>query len=169
MREALRTARFESTAADRTPIGAPPPGRLRSAGLKVGQIEAGIAALAFDPVLLARSSTVTLTREAKDWNRVGILLCVDATPRESVWTMLTRSGPSDSLMLDTDWRTGGNWDWRNKRLFVADAAALARGPKETFALASWREGNQAITDKARLSKVGLAAVRLWLGMGRGRL
>ena len=142
-----------------TPLGEPPPASVpTNAGIAAAQIEPGVAALRFDPILLVRDLRVTWTREATA-SKLCIFVCVGVDVEATSWVKLSPNGAIGGLEIEADWRTGGNYDWRKRRLYLRNGASLWRGPRGPFASASWREVFSDAAELARLTAAGLDAVR----------
>lgn len=90
------------------------------------------------------------------------------TDKKSIRPSRAAGAPVGRLALKQEWRSGGTKRWQFADQFLADGASLWRGPKETFASASWQEIKSRSPKRARLSKEGLDAVRIEIELQRHR-
>jgi hypothetical protein len=126
----------------------------------VEAIEPGVIVLRLDPIALLEDDRVTYTQDPPV-TRIGPFVCVSVEDdgEQTTWSGLTRKHRLHRMEIEPGWRIGGGDRWRTERQFLTDGASLWHGPKDAFAAASWRETFNDLESRARLTEVGLDAVR----------
>lgn len=163
---------------ERRAAGHPPANKRPTAPIGIEEIAPGIV-VRLDPPILLKDERVCHTQDPPV-TRPGPFVCVEVDGEMTTWAGLTTtdktsvrpthsaSKPVGRLALKPEWRSGGPRRWRLSDQFLADGASLWRGPKETFAAASWQEIKLRTPNRARLSEEGLDAVRIEIELQRHR-
>jgi hypothetical protein len=135
--------------------------------IEASEIEPGIV-VRLDPAILIEDGRVCHTQNPP-LTRPGPFVCVAVEGDLTTWTSVTETPlRRDRLPLQREWRSGGTKPWRLAAQFLADGAALWRGPKEAFVAASWQEIKTRSRSRAYLSEEGLDAVRAEIEAQRHR-
>jgi len=125
----------------------------------VDAIEPGVVVLHLDPIILLEDNRVTYTQDPPV-TRIGPFVCVSVEDDgETTWAGLTRKYRLHRMEIEASWRVGGGERWHTEEQYLTDGASLWHGPKDAFAAASWRETFNDLESRARLTGLGLDAVR----------
>lgn len=137
------------------------------APISAGEIKAGLVVLRLDPSVLSRDRRVLHTQDPPVL-RPGPFLCVEVTRDETIWAGLTTQHRDERLPFDHQWRINGTKRWRRVPMYLADGASLWCGPAAAFVRASWDERGVGTERRARVSPIGLEAVRAEIARQRNR-
>ncbi len=166
LKDALDTAGFcwpsgNDWPPDQLPTGFDPAGHPAApeVGLAEEEIVPGIASLRMDPLLLLRDARVVNPPDRERMG-IGVFVCVSSAEDrdETTWVALTQKARPDRLPIESRWRTGGNYKWRRRKLYLMDAGRWI-GPRGAFVSAAWREAFNEFPERAGLTVEGLAVVR----------
>lgn len=124
------------------------------------EIVSGLVA-AFDSNMLKRNPQVTETIPQYS-HRDMLNLCVRADADICVWTPLVKWKGADRIELDSAWKVGGHWLWKQAPHYLLDPNVLIFGPIAAFVAASYRTQSDS-RDRARINDIGMSELlpRFW--------
>ena len=92
------------------------------------------------------------------YGTVRPFVCVDVTGDRSTWTPLTGQHRDERLLIEREWRSGGELPWRVGDTYLNDGANTYTGPNSAFVAANDTERTLP-AKRARIKPDGMAAVR----------
>lgn len=119
-----------------------------------------------DQQMLMEDPTVQETFPQR-YGTVRPFVCVAVTGDQSTWTPLTGQHRDERMPIEREWRSGGELPWRVGETYLNDGANTYTGPNSSFVAANGTERTLP-TKRARISDVGVEAVRAEIGRQRHR-